>query len=510
MKWLFCYYLCLIVFVCKTCGRQKGVSRIVGGEEAAPHSIPWQVLVINIKGGACGGSLISQRYVLTAAHCMEPPQNAPRGWSNIWNFFAFTGLHSMKARGLENRHRISRIFKNPRYDAKLDLNDLSILELKTPAKLSAHVKPIHLQHDDDDGAIPVGSELLASGWGMTSVSPKIYSDKLQQIILPRVRSCHANEVPGPASKCRRAMKGMLFAGYFDTRSPCYGDSGGPLAWTDPNQYNLVKLVGVIDASSCNTTGQHWPLQSTKVSKYIAWIEGKVISQGAMESEIGSGFNNWGSWGNWDMCPNGEYAVAFAVKHQVDFTSDGQWNPDSSAFGYDSTGLNSICLVCQSMVAKCSAQGPWGTWAAPFKDKRLEALFPGVRMLPSMSEEEPMCTKYGLQKIYVENQKYQGSADDVALYYIGMYCGHTSYYQLQPPGITLGSGDADGKRKVPGIEAFHWECELGHAICGIKTRTYNWARRSGHSSGGQNFTRGSMRSAYDDTSLVGVKFKCCKI
>ena len=77
----------------------------------------------------------------------------------------------------------------------------------------------------------------------------------------------------------------------------------------------------------------------------------------MESEIGSEFNNWASWGSWSMCPNNEHAIAFVIRHQDNY--------DRSP-GYDNTGLNSICLVCKiSFKLVCSDKGPWGKWSSPF-------------------------------------------------------------------------------------------------------------------------------------------------
>ena len=58
--------------------------RVEGGEEVVPHSIPWQVTIFDQSGdfgndiAGCGGTLISSKHVLTAAHCAKEDQNCAR------------------------------------------------------------------------------------------------------------------------------------------------------------------------------------------------------------------------------------------------------------------------------------------------------------------------------------------------------------------------------------------------------------------------------------------------
>jgi len=229
--------------------------------------------------------------------------------------------------------------------------------------------------------------------------------------------------------------------------------------------------------------------------------------------IGSGFNQWGWWGGFSMCQNNEPAIGFVVRHQVQWKPDGTWKYCSAAWCFDNTGINSICLVCKGMVTSCSSQGPWGGWHTPFRDERLNFLFPGIEM---PINEVPLCDK-GLTQLYMENQKPQGIWDDMGLYYVGMHCGNgPDSHMLKPAGVWGGAGDHHGHYKVPGIENRHWKCEEGYAICGISTLNYNWAKRRVRreaSAGILNSTEGlksGNRSIEDDTSLSGALFKCCKI
>jgi len=70
--------------------------------------------------------------------------------------------------------------------------------------------------------------------------------------------------------------------------------------------------------------------------------------------------------------------------------------------------------------------------------------------------------------------------------------------LRPAGISPMDGDENGKKKVPGKQSFGkdlgWSCPQGQAICGIKTRNYDPARRD--------------QRVYDSVGLSGVYFKCC--
>ena len=51
-----------------TCGKANTSNRIVGGVDTEKHEYPWQV-GLNLGGALCGGTIISSRHVLTAAHC---------------------------------------------------------------------------------------------------------------------------------------------------------------------------------------------------------------------------------------------------------------------------------------------------------------------------------------------------------------------------------------------------------------------------------------------------------
>ena len=107
------------------CGRKPlaGFSNIVGGSEVIPHSIPWQVGLdeVGVKRPIdCGGTLISDRHVLTAAHCKPS-----HGMVHV-----IVGEHNISSPEDGIRHEICRFVNHPNYNNPE--YDFAILHLKTP------------------------------------------------------------------------------------------------------------------------------------------------------------------------------------------------------------------------------------------------------------------------------------------------------------------------------------------------------------------------------------------
>ena len=74
----------VIVSFCYTvgCGNRPPSSRVVNGQDAAPHSWPWQIS-LRVRGGhICGGSLIRDNWIVTAAHCVDSNPN-PSGYTVV-------------------------------------------------------------------------------------------------------------------------------------------------------------------------------------------------------------------------------------------------------------------------------------------------------------------------------------------------------------------------------------------------------------------------------------------
>merc|ERR1711976_48668 len=133
---------------------------IVNGEEAEPHSFPWMVSLHQIifgidTGHWCGASVISDRFILTAAHCIP----------NIGYLTAVVGLHSQKTQDPKQvTHEIKKIHVHEKYNVR-DVTefDIALLEMEKPIQFNDHVQPVCLPTKNREWE--TGDYFIVSGWG---------------------------------------------------------------------------------------------------------------------------------------------------------------------------------------------------------------------------------------------------------------------------------------------------------------------------------------------------------
>jgi len=228
-------------------------SFIVGGKEATPHSIPWQLSMQTPSGWHfCGASIINEHWAVTAAHCVDEGDNIK----------VVAGAHSKRNGG--QKYQVERIYKHREYNSRNMYNDIAMLKIGGDGiKLNENAMPVCLPSKGYEWE--TGTELLVSGWG-TLRSGGSSPDKLNQVTVPLVEF----------NKCARqnsmstSWKHVICAGLDEGgKDSCQGDSGGPLVGEVDGSFVLAGVVSW--GYGCADAGL--PGVYTHVSHYIDWMQG---------------------------------------------------------------------------------------------------------------------------------------------------------------------------------------------------------------------------------------------
>ncbi|XP_067635200.1 serine protease SP24D-like [Eurosta solidaginis] len=224
--------------------------RILNGNDAAIGQFPFIVSVIRMGVHQCGGSILSNRYVLSAAHCI--------GHFDGNGNFILRDVKKYTIRAGSNNHlcggviaKVAEFVANENYFN--DLHDLSILRLKTALIYSNTIKAITL----DTSVVPVGTTVTIAGWGRQSPFGAL-ATKLQyttEKVLSRSACYDKIVLDSPDIYClaRPVNNGV-----------CCGDSGGPAILAD----KLVAVASFVVGAHC---GVDYPDGFAKISTHLDWI-----------------------------------------------------------------------------------------------------------------------------------------------------------------------------------------------------------------------------------------------
>lgn len=239
------------------CGQKP--ERIVGGSETGAYSLPWQVGLVpkNRRRPFCGGTIISNRHILTAAHCTEGKGS---------RFDVVVGEHDTTGSSDGTIHKVSRVVEHPSYN--FPNFDFAIVTLETPISFGARANAACLPTRSWTGDFLVGKMLTVSGWGAISQgggSPTV----LHSVKVPGLSNSRCNMIEHVNYK-NRITSQMLCAGNVNDGGidSCQGDSGGPLTYSDNGGPTTV--VGVVSwGIGCAQKGQ--PGVYARVTSVLGWI-----------------------------------------------------------------------------------------------------------------------------------------------------------------------------------------------------------------------------------------------
>lgn len=266
-------------------------TNIIGGEEATIQDAPWQVALLDTTIGGdnsdwnlqyCGGSLISNQWIVTAAHCAvqyssDLPTRTP---VNPDVLRAIVGTDFLSKVSVGPRQAISRVIVHPNWDPVSYSNDIALLKMQQPITLNGTTtKAIALPPANSTTWPADDAPALITGWGTTDDTspspdpndPYYYYPQTLQKATVNVLGSPTQDFCGDYGNLYDNVT-MLCAGAGvapDLIDTCTGDSGGPLKVT----LNGTPTLGGITSWGNGCALEGYPGVYTRVTHYVGWITG---------------------------------------------------------------------------------------------------------------------------------------------------------------------------------------------------------------------------------------------
>ena len=256
------------------CGIERDSDKIIHGRNAKTNKYPWMTfLTMSLPNGmaACGGTIINDRFIMTAAHCVnETTESGIRVYLTHRKPGFFAMLFGIGAIGVKKIH-VHPDYNNNSFD------DIALLELNNRFVFKDDFGPVCLPSFTE---IDEQSDLTAIGWGALNPLIKITPSQLQETELEYV----------PFEKCKASLLGQLTKSEFELDDDllicagsgktniCSGDSGGPLfTHKEGKAYQMgISSFALIDCGYLTDT----PAAFTRVTAHLSWIKEVTSTTGA--------------------------------------------------------------------------------------------------------------------------------------------------------------------------------------------------------------------------------------
>ncbi|XP_026267732.2 enteropeptidase isoform X1 [Urocitellus parryii] len=254
----------LILLQCnhKSCGKklvaQTVSPKIVGGSDSKEGAWPWMVALYYQGRMVCGASLVSNDWLVSAAHCVYAQNMDPSKWTALLGLNMRSNLTSPQI----VTRLIDQIVINPHYNKREKDSDIAMMHLEVKVNYTDYIQPICLP-EENQVFLP-GRNCSIAGWGMIENEGPT-ANILQEADVPLL----SNE------KCQQQMpaynitENMICAGYeeggIDT---CKGDSGGPLMCEENNRWLLAGVTSFGDKCAL----PNHPGVYARVTRFTEWIQ----------------------------------------------------------------------------------------------------------------------------------------------------------------------------------------------------------------------------------------------
>ncbi|XP_075573241.1 coagulation factor X [Pelecanus crispus] len=230
-------------------------TRIVGGDECLPGECPWQAVLLNEAGEEfCGGTILNEYFILTAAHCMNQSKEIK---------IIVGEVDREKKEHSETMHTVDKILVHSKYIAETYDNDIALIKVKEPIMFSEYIIAACLPEADFANEVLMNQRSgMVSGFGREFEGGRL-SKKLKVLEVPYV----------DRNTCKQSTnfaitENMFCAGYeTEQKDACQGDSGGPHVTRYKDTYFVTGIVSW--GEGCAKKGKYGVY--TKMSRFLRWV-----------------------------------------------------------------------------------------------------------------------------------------------------------------------------------------------------------------------------------------------
>ena len=295
--------------------------RIVGGVDASISDYPWQVALTSPFGyGFCGGSIINDSWVLTAAHCVSGESSS--------SLYIRAGASGTYAEGGDS-YSVSQIISHPNYFG--NSNDIALVQINGQFNFGTNVQAIDLISEEEItfGAQDAGVTATTTGWGALysgGPSPNILQTVDLPIVANNVACGSSSDSNGNSGyySCSELDESMICAGVLGVggQDACQGDSGGPLVVRNSADNGWL-LIGATSWGYGCADG-NYPGVWAKVSHFLTWISSYTGDSGNDNNDVNTGCGD-----DEFTCDNGECISASYYNDGASECGTASWPADCS-------------------------------------------------------------------------------------------------------------------------------------------------------------------------------------
>ncbi|XP_062992941.1 serine protease 27-like, partial [Elgaria multicarinata webbii] len=248
------------------CGQPLISPRIVGGQPASDGLWPWQVAILRDGYFICGGSLIANQWVLSAAHCFTK-SIATSKYDMLLGAYQLLNLSSHVVYS-----KVKVIIPHPDYSGDIaSIGDIALVKLTAPVTFTNYILPICLP--DSSVEFSLDSDCWVTGWGDVQQGVQLLPPlTLQELKVPLISraTCNAlfNVILLEGMDRNPIKADMICTGDPEGgKDSCQGDSGGPLVCQLEGHWTQAGVVSW--GMGCAIPNQ--PGVCSSVAFYANWI-----------------------------------------------------------------------------------------------------------------------------------------------------------------------------------------------------------------------------------------------